>query len=208
MAIQIDPKHDALVVVDVQRDFCPGGALPVPEGDRVVPVVNRLLHLAKWLAVATRDWHPADHCSFVSQGGIWPPHCVAGSPGAEFHPGLAAGDFQHVVSKGTRPGAEAYSGFEGTDLAARLAQGGIRRVFVCGLATDYCVKATVLDARQAGFEVVVITDAIRGVEVRPGDSASALAAMQAAGAGLASSDELTGGTRPAAPQPEKGGRVR
>ena len=193
MVMQVDPRQDALLIVDVQRDFCPGGALPVPEGDRVVPVVNRLLRLTTWLTVATRDWHPTNHCSFLAQGGIWPSHCVAESSGAAFHPGLTQAALRHIVSKGTDPNAEAYSGFQGTGLACLLRQEGVHRVFVCGLATDYCVKATVLDARKEGFEAVVIRDAIRGVEVQSGDAASALAAMQAAGAELASSDELTAG---------------
>jgi nicotinamidase/pyrazinamidase len=180
MAVTIDATRDALLVVDVQRDFCPGGALPVPEGDRIVPVINRLLELP-WAAVGTRDWHPPDHCSFRAQGGIWPPHCVGGTPGAEFHPDLRHDRLRHVVSKGTDAGKEAYSGFEGTELASLLRRAGIRRVFVCGLATDYCVKATALDARREGFDVVLVTDAARGVEVNPGDCARALADMGAAG---------------------------
>jgi nicotinamidase/pyrazinamidase len=190
MPIQIDRYTDALLVVDVQRDFCPGGALAVPRGDEVVPVINRLLVLSDWLTVATRDWHPADHCSFKAQGGIWPPHCVAGTEGAAFHLALNAGQIRRVVSKATTKDAEAYSGFQGTDLATFLASRGVRRAFVCGLATDYCVKATALDARRAGLEVVVIEDAIRGVEVRPGDSAKAIDEMNASGIVLAASAEL------------------
>ena len=181
MAIVIDPRTDALIVVDVQRDFCPGGALAVPRGDEVVPVVNRLLALTDWLAVATRDWHPVDHCSFTAYGGTWPPHCVAGTEGASFHPDLDETRIRRVVSKATTRDAEAYSGFQGTDLAAALAARGVRRVFVCGLATDYCVKATALDARRAGFEVGVIDDGVRGVEVRPGDCGQAIDEMKAAG---------------------------
>lgn len=190
MALTVDPRQDALIVVDVQRDFCPGGALPVPEGDRVVPVINRLLGLP-WMKVATRDWHPADHCSFRQQGGMWPPHCVAGTPGAELHPELHQDLVQHLVSKGTERGTEAYSGFQGTDLARLLRQAGIRRLFVCGLATDYCVRATALDARGEGFEVVVLTDAARGVEVQPGDCSRALRDMQAAGVREEASHEVT-----------------
>jgi nicotinamidase/pyrazinamidase len=190
MSLQLDPRTDALIVVDVQRDFCPGGALAVPDGDAVVPVINRLLALADWLTVATRDWHPADHCSFTAQGGIWPVHCVAETPGAAFHPALEAARIQAVVSKAATRDSEAYSGFQGTDLAAQLRTRGIHRLFVTGLATDYCVKATALDARQTGAEVVVLADAIRGVEVRPGDCAAALAAMQSAGIVLAASGEL------------------
>ncbi len=191
MSIRIDPRNDALLVVDVQRDFCPGGALAVPRGDEAVPVINRLLALTDWLTVATRDWHPADHCSFKTRGGVWPPHCVAGTEGAAFHPALDEARIRHVVSKATARDGEAYSGFQGTDLAAVLASRGIRRAFVCGLATDYCVKATALDARRAGLEVVVIEDGIRGVEVRPGDCAKAVDEMKASGIVLATSAELT-----------------
>lgn len=191
MPIHIDPRTDALIVVDVQRDFCPGGALAVPRGNEVVPVVNRLLGLTDWLTVATRDWHPPDHCSFKAQGGIWPPHCVAGTEGADFHPALDRARVHHIVSKAVTRDAEAYSGFQGTDLAALLASRGIRRAVVCGLATDYCVKATALDARRAGWEVVLITDAIRGVEVNPGDCAKALEEMEIAGIHKATSGELT-----------------
>ena len=191
MSITVDPRADALIVVDVQRDFCPGGALAVPRGDEVVPVINRLFVLTDWLTVATRDWHPADHCSFKTQGGIWPPHCVAGTNGAGFHPALDQAHIRHVVSKAVTRNAEAYSGFQGTDLAALLASRGIRRAFVCGLATDYCVKATALDARRTGLDVVVIEDAIRGVEVKPGDCLKAIDEMRASAIVLAPSTELT-----------------
>ena len=191
MSISVDPPTDALIVVDVQRDFCPGGALAVPRGDEVVPVINRLLALSDWLTVATRDWHPADHCSFRAQGGIWPPHCVAGTDGAAFHPALDRARIHHVVSKAVTRDSEAYSGFQGTDLAALLALRGIRRAFVCGLATDYCVKATALDARRAGLDVVVFADAIRGVEVKPGDCVKAIDEMRASAIVLAPSADLT-----------------
>jgi nicotinamidase/pyrazinamidase len=190
MTLAIDPSRDALIVVDVQRDFCPGGALAVPRGDEVVPVINRILGLGGWLAIATRDWHPPDHCSFTPQGGIWPVHCVAGTPGAAFHSGVDAARVRHVVSKATTRGAEAYSGFQDTDLQALLAQQGIRRIFVCGLATDYCVKATALDGRKAGLDVAVLEDAIRGVEVNPGDCAAAMSHMRAAGIQVMQSTEL------------------
>jgi nicotinamidase/pyrazinamidase len=191
MSIHIDPRNDALLVVDVQRDFCPGGALAVPRGDEVVPVVNNLLRLPEWLTVATRDWHPPDHCSFKAQGGIWPPHCVAGTDGAAFHPTLDRARIRHIVSKAVTRDAEAYSGFEGTDLAALLASWGTRRAVVCGLATDYCVKATALDARRAGLDVIVIEDAVRGVDVAPGDCVKAIDEMLASGIVLATSTELT-----------------
>jgi len=190
MGLKVNPTTDALIVVDVQQDFCPGGALPVPDGDAVVPAVNRALAATDWLTVATRDWHPPDHCSFAPQGGIWPVHCVAGTPGAAFHPGLDVGRFRWIVDKATRREVEAYSGFQGTELAARLAAAGIRRLFVCGLATDYCVKATVLDARRARFAVFLLTDAIRGVEVHAGDCATSLEEMRTAGVSTIGSDEL------------------
>ena len=190
MTIRVNPETDALLVVDVQRDFCPGGALAVPQGDRIVPAINRLLGLTHWVTVATRDWHPPDHCSFKAQGGIWPAHCVADTDGAAFHPELQVSQIRHVVSKAVSKDSEAYSGFQGTELARLLQSSTLRRVFVCGLATDYCVKATALDARHAGLDVVVIEDAIRGVEVHPGDCAAALAEMRAAGITFACAADL------------------
>lgn len=192
MTISVDPRTDALIVVDVQRDFCPGGSLPVPDGDRVISAINRVLAIGHWFTVATRDWHPPDHCSFTSQGGIWPVHCVTGTPGAAFHPALDAMRIQLIVSKATTRDAEAYSGFQGTDLVTLLRGRGIRRVFVTGLATDYCVKATAVDARKAGFDVVVLEDAIRGVEAKPGDCARAIEEMTVAGIRLAKASDLAG----------------
>lgn len=184
---------DALLVVDVQRDFLPGGALAVPDGDRIVPVLQR--HLERFERAGrpilfTRDWHPADHMSFRAQGGPWPPHCVAGTPGAGFAPGLDLPAAAQLVSKGTRPDAEAYSGFEGTGLAARLRQQGVQRLFVGGLATDYCVRATVLDALREGFEVLLLGDAVRAVDVRPGDGERALRDMLQAGAGITCHEQI------------------
>ena len=180
--MKLDPKTDALILVDVQNDFCPGGALPVPEGDQVVPILNKLLQEEGVLAVATRDWHPPDHCSFVTRGGPWPIHCVAGTPGAEFHPKLERSRIEHVITnKATARDEEAYSGFQGTNLAALLRQRGIRRLLMGGLATDYCVKATALDARKDGFEVFLLTDAIRAVNVQPRDGDRAIQEMKAAG---------------------------
>lgn len=186
---------DALLVVDVQNDFLPGGSLAVPDGDAVVPVLNRCIALfsAKQLPVfASRDWHPPNHCSFRAQGGPWPPHCVAGSPGAAFASELALSPGSTVISKADTPGRDAYSAFGGTDLAARLAAAQIKRLFVGGLATDYCVLNTVQDALALGFAVVLLTDAVRAVEVAPGDGAKALAAMQSGGAHRATSRELAG----------------
>jgi nicotinamidase/pyrazinamidase len=187
--ISVDSQTDALIIVDVQNDFCPGGALAVPRGDEVVPIINRLLE-QHWLSVATKDWHPADHCSFQTHGGPWPPHCVQGTAGAELHPELDATRIQVVITKGSHPDRDAYSGFQGTDLAKLLRQNGVSRVLVCGLATDYCVRATALDAVQEGFEVLVLEDAIRGVEVQPGDSQRALAELRQAGAKVVVASDL------------------
>ncbi len=178
-------RGDALIVVDVQRDFLPGGSLAVPDGDQVVPVLNAWLERFAGLGLpvfATRDWHPPNHCSFVEQGGTWPPHCVRDTPGAAFAADLRLPGDATVISKATGPAADAYSGFEGTDLAERLAAAGVRRVFVGGLATDYCVLATVRDALAAGFDVVVLEDAVRAVDVEPGDGNRALESMRRLGA--------------------------
>ena len=177
---------DALVVVDVQNDFLPGGALAVAEGDRVLVPLNELM--PKFAHVfATRDWHPRNHRSFRAQGGPWPVHCVQGTLGAAFAPKLQLSNVQSVISKGVDQGSEGYSGFEGTDLEERLRAAGAKRVFVGGLATDYCVKATALDARRRGFEVVVVTDAIAAVNVKPSDEAKALDVMRGAGCTLTDS---------------------
>lgn len=175
-------EGDALLLVDVQNDFLPGGALAVPEGDAVIPVLNRWIDEAEQAGlpiVATRDWHPSDHVSFEVQGGPWPPHCVAGTEGAAFHPDLALPEDAVVVSKATTPDDEAYSGFDGTDLAAMLRALDVRRVWIGGLATDYCVRATALDAAEAGFEVTLIPDGHRGIT--PDTSEEAVREMAAAG---------------------------
>jgi nicotinamidase/pyrazinamidase len=178
---------DALVVTDVQRDFLPDGALAVPDGDEVIAPLNR--YLAEWQArrlpvVLTRDWHPPDHCSFQARGGPWPPHCVAGSPGAAFDRRLAAPPSAIVISKATEREREAYSAFEGTDLESRLRAAGVRRVFVGGLASEYCVLATVRDALARGFGAVVLVDAIRAIEAHPGDGRRATEEMLRLGATL------------------------
>jgi nicotinamidase/pyrazinamidase len=198
MPFSIDPSRDALVIVDVQNDFCPGGALAVPDGDRVVPALNRYAErfASRGAAVlATRDWHPARTRHFKAWGGVWPPHCVQDTPGAAFHADLALPADTEVVSKGMDPELDAYSAFQaetadGMPFAAALGERGIGRLFVGGLATDYCVKATVLDALKEGFEVVVLRDASRPVDVQPGDGDRALAEMTAAGAHSATLDDL------------------
>lgn len=184
---------DALLVVDLQHDFLPGGALGVRGGDAVVPVANRLVRTFAALGLPvflSRDWHPADHCSFAPQGGPWPVHCVAGSHGAAFTPDLGIPSGATVVSKATTADREAYSALDGTGLPGMLRERGITRLWICGLATDYCVRATALDARQAGLDVVVVEDGVCAVDVTPGDGARALEEMRAAGVWLARSDEL------------------
>ncbi len=184
---------DALVLVDVQHDFLPGGALPVPRGNEVVPHLNGYIALfrSRGLPVfATRDWHPPDHCSFKAQGGIWPTHCVAATSGAQFHPALQLPAETHIVSKATRPDWDSYSGFDGTQLAQRLQEQGVKRLLVGGLATDYCVLHTVLDGLAADFAIIVLTDGVRAVNVKPGDGAQALERMGAAGAQLKDSSDF------------------
>ena len=174
---------EALVIVDFQNDFTPGGALAVREGDRIADRVNELAADPRFdLVVATRDWHPADHGSFAERGGPWPVHCVQGSEGAELHPSLEGERVDVVIDKGTDPDTEGYSGFEGTALGELLRERRIDRVTVVGLATDYCVKNTALDALRLGFGVTVDRDAVRAVEVEPGDSDRALEEMREAGA--------------------------
>ena len=185
----------ALLIVDVQRDFLPGGSLAVPRGEEVVPVLNRCIAHAKahgMPVIASRDWHPPRHCSFREQGGPWPSHCIAGTAGADFAATLILPVDAIIVSKATDPAADAYSAFAGTDLAARLRALGVGRLAVGGLATDYCVLNTVRDALSEGFEVAVLTDAIRAVDVVPGDGERALAEMRRAGAIAATSEEWIG----------------
>ena len=176
---------DGLIVVDVQNDFLPGGSLAVAGGDEVVPPLNAYIAAfvrAGLPILATRDWHPPNHCSFRAHGGPWPPHCVAGSAGARFAPGLALPPSTVVVSKDTLPDQDTYSGFQGGDLDARVREAGVRRVFVGGLATDYCVFHTVKDALTRGYAAVLLGDAIRAVNVRPDDGRRAEAEMVRLGA--------------------------
>lgn len=184
---------DALIVVDVQNDFLPGGALAVPHGDEVVAVLNRYIERFARTGlpvVATRDWHPRDHCSFVERKGPWPPHCVANTQGAQFAPGLRLPSNVRVISKATTRDEEAYSGFGGTRLAQDLREQNVRRLFIGGLATDYCVLNTVKDARALGFDVVLLRDAMRAVEVNPGDGAHAEQEMLRLGAEPAELERL------------------
>lgn len=176
---------DALLVTDIQNDFLPGGSLGVEGGDEVVPVLNRYIELfvARNLPVfATRDWHPENHCSFREQGGPWPPHCIQGTHGAEFSSALRLPADVTIISKASSPDYDAYSSFLGTDLNRQLLDAGIRRLFIGGLTTDYCVLNTTRDARQAGYQVMVLTDAIRAVNVHPDDGERAVEEMVARGA--------------------------
>ncbi len=182
MLITLSPA-DALIVVDVQNDFCPGGALAVADADPILPELNRWIEAAEHdgaLIVISRDWHPPDHSSFRERGGPWPPHCVQDTEGAAFHSSLRLPAGTVILSKGTDPEREAYSAFDGTGLAERLRAREVQRVWVGGLALDYCVKATVLDARRAGFETHLIEPATRAVEAGAGNRA--LEAMKVAGA--------------------------
>lgn len=189
---------DALLIVDFQNDFCPGGALPVAEGDRIAGPINQLLASFD-LVIATRDWHPPNHGSFrgievdpskwrgADPPAIWPVHCVQGTPGAELYPALDQAKVDVIIDKGQDPNSQGYSAFQDTNLGELLRERGVDRLFVTGLATDYCVKNSVLDALGLGLDVTVVEDAVRGVDVHPGDSERALEQMEAAGAELESS---------------------
>jgi nicotinamidase/pyrazinamidase len=180
----------ALLVIDFQNDFTPpDGALAVDGGDEIGEPVKRLAEDIG-LVFATRDWHPPDHSSFDTQGGPWPVHCVQGTPGAELHPAMADVEVQAIVDVGRERDDQGYSGFEKSNLAELLREHGVDEVVVCGLATDYCVRASTIDACREGFDVAVATDAIRAVEVEPGDGDRALQEMREAGARIATSDEL------------------
>jgi len=198
-------KQTALVVVDIQNDFCPGGALPVKDGDKVIPVLNKYIDRFRKAGAPilfTRDWHPPDHSSFKAQGGPWPPHCVQNSEGARFHPDLYIPPEGEVVSKADKKD-EAYSFFKGTNLAQKLKERGIRRLFVGGLATDYCVKETVSDGLKYGFEVFQLDDASKGVNVNPGDSERALQEMVAKGAKRIRLQDLSVGSEVTVPRTPK-----
>src|SRR5262245_46582152 len=180
-----DQNRKALIVVDVQNDFCPGGSLAVAHGNEVVAPLNQLIHqfLERDEPVfKTRDWHPARTKHFQAFGGTWPVHCVRDTHGSEFHPDLSDDPRATIISKGLDESADGYSGFDGTNLAQILREEGVEEVWVGGLATDYCVKHTVLDARREGFRVKALADAMRAVNVNPDDGAQAVAEMRAAGA--------------------------
>ncbi len=186
-------KQSLLLIVDMQIDFCPGGTLAVPGGDAIIPVINRYIEIfrSEGLPIfATRDWHPPVTRHFREFGGLWPPHCVQGSVGARFHPQLKLPDELTVVSKGMDPESDDYSSFRATlesglPLREYLAYAGVMKLYICGLATDYCVRDTSLDALEAGFSVTVLRDAIKGVDLEAGDSSRALKEITRAGGVLA-----------------------
>jgi nicotinamidase/pyrazinamidase len=184
----------ALLIIDFQNDFTSGGALEVPGGDEIAEPVRRLA--AEYEHVfATRDWHPPDHASFETEGGPWPVHCVQGTHGAELHPAMRDIEVEAIVDVGVERDDEGYSGFEKSKLAELLHERGIQEVTVVGLATDYCVRASAIDACREGFDTTVVTDAIRAVEVEPGDGERALEDMKRAGARLAISAEIAAAPR-------------
>jgi len=173
-------KGDVLLVIDVQNDFLPGGSLAVPEGDQVIPVLNGYIDqfIKRQLPVfATRDWHPSNHCSFIQQGGTWPEHCIADSKGAEFAAGLHLPASTYIISKGTEVEQDGYSGFANRTFKEQLDNAGARRLFIGGLATDYCVLNTVRDALGYHYKVLLLTDAIRAVNVQPQDGENAINEM-------------------------------
>jgi len=191
-------QNSALLVVDVQNDFCPNGALSVPAGDKVVAPLNRAIELfatAGRLVLASRDWHPLVTKHFQDYGGAWPVHCVQGTPGAAFHPELRLPTETIVLSKGIDPERDGYSAFEaiaedGKTLEEVLSAQGVRHLYIGGLASDYCIRTTALDALHMGFSVTVLSDGIAGVDVKPGDSARALEEISRAGAQFCTVDEL------------------
>ena len=184
----------ALLIIDFQNDFTSGGALAVPGGDEIAEPVQRLAKEFDHV-FATRDWHPRDHASFETEGGPWPVHCVQGTHGAELHPAMREVEIDAIVDVGVEREDEGYSGFEKSKLADLLRQDDVSEVAVVGLATDYCVRASAIDACREGFDTTVVTDAIRAVEVNPGDGERAIEDMKEAGAKLATSRELSPATR-------------
>ncbi len=186
-------SKDVLLITDIQNDFLPGGALAVKDGDLVIPALNeyaKMFKQAKAKIVASRDWHPPNHISFITQGGPWVPHCVQNSEGAKFSPKLKIPPETAIISKATDPQKEAYSVFDGTGLSEQLKAEGITRIFIGGLATDYCVVNSVLDARKIGYETYVLIDATKGIEVNPGDVDKALETMKKTGAKQATLEDF------------------
>jgi len=186
-------EDSALIIVDMQNDFMPGGALPVKDADLIIPTINRYIKKFREKGrpiYATRDWHPENHISFNTRGGPWPPHCIQGTKGAEFHKDLELSDDVIIVNKAYNPDRDAYSGFQETFLDIDLRRRGISRIFVAGVATEYCVKSTVIDGLNLGYEVILLIDAIKGVDLNLGDSEKAIEDMLRRGAILATLDEV------------------
>ena len=191
----------ALLIVDVQNDFCPGGALPVTNGDRVVKPLNTMINHARtndWLIGVSRDWHPGNHCSFKTQGGLWPPHCIQNTSGAEFHPGLNMGEGILIISKGDDPEKEQYSAFDGHTKSGRslekvLQTMKVEELYIGGLATDYCVKATALHAQQKGFKTFLLFDACRAVDVNADDGLHAVLCMSKVGIIITNTKDVING---------------
>lgn len=189
----LNPEQDALLIVDMQNDFLPGGSLAIPDGDAIIPVINSYIEKfvqAGATIFASRDFHPADHVSFKEQGGPWPSHCVKGTPGVEFHPDLRLPKSTIYIEKGKNAGKEAYSALDATPLAEMLQQAGTKRVFVCGVATDYCVLASAKDLLAASFEVVLLSDGIKAVDVTSGDGDRTVAELIGLGATQTTLDSL------------------
>lgn len=186
-------SNSALIVVDMQNDFLPGGSLAIPNADTIIPVINEYIRFFETQGlpvVYTRDWHPEDHLSFKENGGQWPKHCVQNTPGAEFHHNLYFPKNYIIISKAYEPQLEAYSGFQSTDLDQKLKDMNIENLFVCGVATDYCVFHTVMDAIRLGYKVYLLVDAIRGVDLNPNDSEEAIKKMINSGVELIVFEEL------------------
>ena len=176
---------DVLLIIDLQNDFLPGGALAVNQGEQVIPVMNRYIEFfqrRRLPIIATRDWHPRDHCSFKKQGGPWPEHCIAGTLGAAFSTGLILPQSAAIISKGSTPSDPGYSGFENTDLEARLSRLQAKRLYIGGLATEYCVFKTVMDALDRHYCVYLLRDAIRAVDIAPQNGHNAITQMKQKGA--------------------------
>ncbi len=190
--IKLDDE-DALLIVDVQNDFLPGGNLAVTNGDKIIPVLNLCINKFQKCnrpIFASRDWHPENHCSFKKEGGIWPPHCIASTPGAQFASALNLPNNTFIISKATESGKDAYSAFEGTDLHKKLQDKKVQRLFVGGLATDYCVFNSVKDAITNNYRVYVLQDAIQAVNVHADDGVKAEKEMQKLGAIFIYSDSI------------------
>ena len=191
-------ERAVLLVVDVQKDFCPGGSLAVPEGDTIIPAINRYIEIFQRQGIpvfASRDWHPPVTDHFKAYGGLWPPHCIQGTDGAQFHPLLRLPDGVVVISKGMDPHKDDYSTFHalsetGYYLDDHLKGEGVERIYLCGLATDYCVRQSSLDALRTGYRVTVLRDAVKGVDLTPGDSQRALEEIARAGAEMADLAEI------------------